>query len=181
MKMTKKLKDAFRKVKLLMLDVDGVLTKGEIIYDNEGRELKIFNVKDGLGIYLLSTFNIPVVILTAKDSPVVRRRARDMRISQVIAGKLPKAKVIPQLLKKYRVQKKEICFIGDDLIDIGVMDIVGVPITVKDAPIEVKRKACYVSRFAGGEGAVREIVEYILKAKNKWTALLKNFDSIVKK
>lgn len=179
--MTKKLKDAFKKVKLLLLDVDGVLTRGEIVYDNEGRELKIFNVKDGLGVYLLSKFNIPVVILTAKDSPVVRRRGRDMRVAQVIGGKLPKTKVIPQLLKKYRVKKEEICFIGDDLIDIGVMDIVGVPVTVKDAPIEVKKRAWYVSRFAGGEGAVREIVECILKAKNKWNVLLDNFDSIVKK
>ncbi|MBN2483703.1 MAG: HAD-IIIA family hydrolase [Candidatus Omnitrophica bacterium] len=181
MKMTKKQKEAFKKVKLLLLDVDGVLTRGEIIYDNAGRELKIFNVKDGLGIYLLSKFAVPVVIITAKDSPVVRRRAHDMRIDKVIGGELPKAKMIPQLLKKYKVKKDEICFVGDDLIDIGIMNIVGVPVAVHDALPEVKKAALYVSRYNGGQGAVREVVECILKAKNKWAGLIKNFDSIVKK
>jgi 3-deoxy-D-manno-octulosonate 8-phosphate phosphatase (KDO 8-P phosphatase) len=179
--MTKKQREAFKKVKLLLLDVDGVLTGGEIIYDNEGRELKIFNVKDGLGIYLLSKFAIGVVIITAKDSPVVRRRAKDMHIDKVIGGKLPKSRVIPQLLKKYNVKKDEICFIGDDLIDIGVMKIVGVPVAVNDAPFEVKKTALYVSRYNGGQGAVRDVVECILKAQNRWNGLLKNFDSIVKK
>ncbi len=179
--MTKKQREAFKKVKLLLLDVDGVLTCGEIIYDNEGRELKIFNVKDGLGIYLLSKFSIPVAIVTAKDSPVVRRRAEDMCIDSVIGGKLPKVDVLRQLLNKYKVKKEEICFVGDDLIDIGLMKAVGVSVAVADAPSEVKKAAFYVSRYPGGRGAVRDVAECILKAKNKWTGLIRNFDSIVKK
>lgn len=181
MKMTKKLKDAFRKVKLLLLDVDGVLTCGEIIYDNQGRELKVFNVKDGLGIYILSKFSIPAVIVTAKDSPVVRRRAKDMRIDSVIGGKLPKVNVLKGLLKKYNVKKEEVCFVGDDLIDIGLMKAVGVGVAVADAPGEVKKAARYVCGHRGGCGAVRDVVECILKAQNKWNGLIRNFDSIVKK
>ena len=97
----KKLLASFKTVKLLILDVDGVLTRGEIIYDNEGREMKIFNVKDGLGLFLLSKFNIKVVLLTAKDSEVVQKRARDMRVSEVFAGILPKTKVLDVLLFSY--------------------------------------------------------------------------------
>jgi len=155
----------FKKVKLLILDVDGVLTKGEIIYDDRGRELKIFNVKDGLGIYLLGKTGIKTVFLTAKDGKVVRRRAQDMRVREVIAGILPKENVFGYLIKKYRVAKDEICFIGDDLIDAGLMQKVGIPVAVNDAPDMVKKAAKYITAKNGGEGAVREVVDLIIKAQ----------------
>ena len=154
-----------KSIKLLVLDVDGVLTKGEIIYDDKGRELKMFNVKDGLGVYLLGRTGIKTVFLTAKDSPVVRRRAKDMGVAQVIAGILPKEKVIDGLTRKYRVEKSELCFIGDDLIDIGVMRAVGLAIAPSDAPKQVRAAADLVTRKKGGEGAVREVVDLIFDAQ----------------
>ncbi len=177
----KSAKKIFSQVKLLVLDVDGVLTKGEIIYDNEGRELKMFNVKDGLGIFLLHLSGIPTLLLSARDSHILRKRGKDMRVCEVIGGTLPKNKMLPGILKKYKVSKKEICFVGDDLIDISIMKEVGAPVAVRDAHSEVKKHASYVTSGKGGEGAVREVAESILKARGLWKPLLQKFDSIVKK
>jgi len=169
----KKAEYLFRKVKLLILDVDGVLTKGEIIYDSLGRELKVFNVKDGLGIFLLVKAGIKVVLLTARDSAVVRRRAKDMG-ADVYGGVLPKEKLLGEIRKRYRVATSEICFVGDDLIDIGIMRKIGLPVAVGDACKEVKRVAQYVTQHKGGKGAVREVVELILKSKGIWRESLGN-------
>jgi len=162
----KKTKDLFSKVKLLILDVDGVLTRGEIIYDSQGRDLKIFNVKDGLGVFLLSKLGIKTILLSAKNSPVLKRRAKDMRVVEVIGGILPKESVLGRIKRKYKVKEEEICFIGDDWIDLGVIEKVGVSVAVPDAPLAVKRAAKYITKKNGGEGAVREVVDLILKAQN---------------
>jgi 3-deoxy-D-manno-octulosonate 8-phosphate phosphatase (KDO 8-P phosphatase) len=158
-------KDLFKKVKLLLLDVDGVLTRGEIIYDSHGGESKIFNVKDGLGVVLLAAAGIKTIIITAKDGPVVRRRARDMKIAQVFAGILPKEQSLPLIKKQYKVSEGEMCFMGDDLLDLGLMKKVGVPVTVGDAPSVIKKAAAYVTERYGGEGAVREVVDLIIEAR----------------
>ena len=172
-KKAKNIKTLFKKVKLLVLDVDGVLTKGEIIYGSLGDEFKIFNVKDGLGIFILAKAGIKTVLLTAKDSKIVRRRAKDMG-ADIYAGILPKESLLPRIRKKYGVGNDYICFVGDDLIDIGVMKRVGVPIAVYGAPSEVKKVSVYVTKKRGGEGAVREVVEKILKSKNIWENVLKS-------
>jgi 3-deoxy-D-manno-octulosonate 8-phosphate phosphatase (KDO 8-P phosphatase) len=156
----------FSKVKLLMLDVDGVLTRGDIIYDDAGRELKHFNVKDGLGVVLLNKVGIKTLIVTAKDGHVVRKRADDMRVVEVVAGVLPKESILPEVVKKYKVTPDEICFIGDDLIDVGLIEKVGVGVAVNDASALVKKRAKYVTRKRGGEGAVREVIDLIMKARN---------------
>ncbi|MDP2923224.1 MAG: HAD hydrolase family protein [Candidatus Omnitrophota bacterium] len=164
--MKEKNKKLFKKVRLLVLDVDGVLTKGEIIYDDKGRELKIFNVKDGLGIFLLGKTGIKTIFLTAKDGKVIRRRAQDMGVIEVIGGILPKENVLDKLMKKYNVNKDEICFMGDDLIDIGFMEKVGIAVAVNDALKIVKKAADYITTKNGGEGAVREVVDLIIEAQN---------------
>ncbi|RKY39856.1 MAG: hypothetical protein DRP76_02995 [Candidatus Omnitrophota bacterium] len=171
----------FRRVKLLALDVDGVLTDGSIIYDDKGRELKSFNVYDGLGIFILSRMGINTVLISAKKSSILERRAKDMRVKEVIGGILPKRKVINYLMEKYKVKKEEVCFIGDDLIDLGIMREVGIPVAVKNASLPVKREALYVTQNKGGEGAVREVVELILKAKNLWKKTVKEIDSFLSK
>lgn len=163
--MKKEIKKLFARVKLLVLDVDGVLTKGEIIYDDQGRELKIFNVKDGLGIFLLRKVGIKSIFLSAKNSPVLKTRAKDMRVEEVIGGILPKESMLKGIMKKYRVKEEEICFIGDDLIDLGLIKKVGLGIAVKDAPSAVKKGARYITVKKGGEGAVREVADLIIKAK----------------
>lgn len=161
-----KLKKAFKKIKLLILDVDGVLTKGEIIYDDTGRELKIFNVKDGLGIFLLSNVGVKTILLSARNSPMLQKRAHDMGVSEVIAGVLPKEDALNNIKKKYCVEDDAICFVGDDLIDIGIMRRVGLPIAVRDALSVVKKTAVYITKKNGGEGAVREVVDLIIDAQN---------------
>jgi len=169
--------DLFKNVKLLILDVDGVLTKGEIIYDSEGREFKVFNVKDGLGIYILSKFGIPIIFLSAKDSEIIRKRAQDLGVSKVIAGILPKESVLENLISEYNVKRDEICFIGDDLIDLGLIEKVGIGVAVNDAISILKKRAKYITKKRGGEGAVREVVDLILKAKkleDKLELFLKN-------
>ena len=108
--MKTEIKNLFKRVKLLILDVDGVLTKGEIIYDDQGRELKIFNVKDGLGIFLLRAVGIKSIFLSAKNSPVLQMRANDMKVEEVIGGVLPKESMLAGIMKKYRVKKEDICF-----------------------------------------------------------------------
>ena len=166
MKKNNKVSNLFKKVKLLVLDVDGVLTGGEIIYDNQGRELKVFNVKDGLGVYLLGRAGIKTVLLSARSSKVLTYRARDMRVAEVIGGVLPKEKALSRIKKKHKVKENQICFIGDDLIDLGVIKRVGLGVAVSDAPSEVKKSASYVTVKKGGQGAVREVVDLIIKHKS---------------
>jgi 3-deoxy-D-manno-octulosonate 8-phosphate phosphatase (KDO 8-P phosphatase) len=165
-KKAKNTKGLFKKVKLLILDVDGVLTKGEIIYDDKDRELKIFNVKDGLGIFLLGKMGIKTILLSARNSGVLKRRGFDMRVEEIIGGILPKEQHLEDIKKKYKVKISEICFIGDDLIDLEVIKKVGVGVTVADSPAIVKKYAQYVTEKNGGEGAVREVVDLIINAKN---------------
>lgn len=164
---SKNIEDLFKKVKLLILDVDGVLTKGDIIYDDHGRELKVFNVKDGLGIYLLGRLGIKTILLTARNSPVLKRRVLDMRIEEVIGGVLPKENNLEGIKEKYQVKEEEICFVGDDLIDLEMIKIVGAGVAVADASAVVRKNADYVTKRNGGEGAAREVVDLIIKAK-KW-------------
>lgn len=156
-----------RRVKLLILDVDGVLTEGSIIYDSKGEEIKVFNVKDGLGIFLLTQKGFPVVILSAKDSKVVERRAKEMGIKDIYWG-YPKEKILEEILKKYKVTRQEIAFIGDDLIDIKVAKQVGFSIAVADAVSDLKSVVDFVTSNRGGRGAVREVVELIMKSQGLW-------------
>lgn len=167
-----KVKDQdFKDIKLLILDVDGVLTDGRIIYDSQGNEYKIFNVHDGYGIELLKKMGVKVAIASGKSSSIIERRARDFGIEDVYQGIEDKADILKELLIKYRLNPKEVCAVGDDLLDIGLMKKVGLPVAVDNAMPEVKRIAKYVTKRKGGEGAVREIADLIqkikLKTKNK--------------
>jgi 3-deoxy-D-manno-octulosonate 8-phosphate phosphatase (KDO 8-P phosphatase) len=156
-----------KRVNLLILDVDGVLTDGSMIYDDRGNHTKTFNVKDGLGIVLLADAGVSSVILTAKDSKVVRKRAKDLKIKDVFCG-FPKDKFIGRILKKYKVGLENLCFIGDELIDIDVAKKVGFSVAVNDACPELKEKVDFVTQCKGGKGAVRELTELIIKAKGLW-------------
>jgi len=107
-----------RKIKILLLDVDGVLTDGRIIYDSKGRDSKFFDVHDGLGVYILHKAGIKTVIVTAKSSGTIKPRARDMRVAEVFADVSPKSAILEKIIKKYGVTKDEVCFVGDDLVDL---------------------------------------------------------------
>ena len=167
-----KLKARFKKVKLLLLDVDGVLTDGRIIYDSSGKDSKLFDVHDGLGVYCLYKCKINTIIITAKNSKTISPRAKDMHVAEVFADIFPKTAVLDKILKKYRVSLDEICFVGDDLVDLSLMRKIGLPVAVANATSEIKSAAAYVTNCKGGRGAVREVAELILKAQAKWKDIL---------
>ena len=162
-----------RKIKLLICDVDGVLTDGKIIYDSAGNELKNFNVQDGLGLVLLKKAGLQSAIISARASDVIAHRAKDVRIDHVFTGVFPKLVAYDQLVKKLNVKDSEVCFVGDDLPDLGIMKRVGLAVAVFNAVAQVKRAAHYTTRKRGGEGAVREVTDKILKAKGFWPRILK--------
>jgi len=166
-----------KQIKLLLLDVDGVLTDGRIIYDSRGRDSKFFDVHDGMGVYVLSKAGIKTILITAKGSRTIKPRAKDMRVAEVFADVSPKSAVLDKITKKYSVTLEEICFVGDDLVDLCLMRRVGFPIAVFNACPEIKRSAMYITLREGGRGAVREVAELILKTQGKWQDIIKLYDS----
>lgn len=170
------LREKAKKIKLLLLDVDGVLTDGRIIYDSRGHDMKFFDVHDGLGVYLLSKAGIKTILITAKGSRAIKPRARDMHVEEVFENISPKSAVLDKLLKKYKVDLSEVCFVGDDLVDLCLMKKVGFPVAVFNAAPEIKQVASYITLKEGGRGAVREIAELILKSKDLWTEILGPYD-----
>lgn len=157
-----------KKVKLLILDVDGVLTDGRIIYDSQGRDSKFFDVHDGLGVYLLKRVGIKTILITAKGSKTIKPRAKDMRVEEFYEDIFPKTKVLAKILKKHRIKTGNICFIGDDLVDLSIMKAVGFPVAVANASKDIKAASSYITQKKGGRGAVRETAELILKTQGKW-------------
>ena len=165
---TEELRNKARKIKLLLLDVDGVLTDGRIVYDSRGRDMKFFDVHDGLGVHVLGKSGIKTILITAKSSRAIGPRARDMRVEEVIENIAPKSKALERILNKYKVDISEVCFVGDDLVDLCLMKRVGLSIAVFNAVPEIKQSASYITIREGGRGAVREVAELILKAQGKW-------------
>jgi 3-deoxy-D-manno-octulosonate 8-phosphate phosphatase (KDO 8-P phosphatase) len=168
-----KLKD----IRLLLLDVDGVLTDGGIIYDDMGAETKLFNVKDGLGIRLLMDAGVRVCIVTGRRSKALHHRCQDLGISDIFEGVGDKARMLDAIVKKTGVAPEHVAAMGDDLPDLPLLRRVGVAIAVADAAEPVRRTAHLVTDAAGGRGAVREISEAILKAKQMWDDVLQRFRS----
>ncbi len=155
-------------IKLLLLDVDGVLTNGQIIYDSNGGELKCFNVCDGLGIRLLMRAGIEVGVITGRVSDVVRHRCANLGITIIYQGVKDKRKAFNEILAEGRFCKEETAYMGDDLIDIPLLDNVGVPIAVANAHELVKQRSALTTSRPGGDGGVRDVCEWILKAKGLW-------------
>jgi len=156
------------KVKLLVLDVDGVLTDGRLIYGNYGDELKNFNVNDGLGIFLVKRAGIKCVFLTAKASRIVKLRAKELRADKVYHNFHYKFKALTMIKKKFKAADAQICFVGDDLIDIPVLKRVGLAVAPPNAMDEVKQFVHFVTEKPGGHGAVREVCNFLLKAQGTW-------------
>ena len=155
-------------IKLLLCDVDGVLTDGKIIYDNKKAEIKAFNVKDGHGIKLLSRSGIEVGIITSRESEVVNRRAEDLGISIVYQKVLNKLEAFEKILSQKDYSPEEIAYIGDDLVDIPLLSRVGFSVAVSDCVGELKECVDYITEKKGGMGAVREVCDLILKTQGKW-------------
>ncbi|MCG2704619.1 MAG: HAD-IIIA family hydrolase [Candidatus Omnitrophica bacterium] len=164
-----------KKIKLLVMDVDGVLTDGRIIYTNSGDELKFFDVTDGMGLSLFKRAGLKTAILTAKKSQIVAKRAKTLNIDKSYQNAVRKADAYGEILSDFKVIPEEVCFIGDDLVDLPVLRKVGLAVAVSNAVPEVLEAAHYVTSKGGGRGAVREVIEIILKAQGKWQELMKRY------
>lgn len=155
------------RIKLLLLDVDGVLTDGGIILDDRGGETKRFDVRDGQGIALLLRAGIQVGFMTGRSSKIVQRRAKELGVRMVYQGVTDKAAAYDRIKTKTRLKDEEIAFIGDDLMDVPVLRRVGLALAVRDAWPGIRRFAHYISRSEGGRGAVREICDILLIVQGK--------------
>ena len=167
--------DKLKRIKLLLLDVDGVLTDGKIVYDDTGAEIKAFNAKDGLGIKMFMGAGIEVGIVTGRASRALLHRCDNLGISLVFDQVRDKSGVLEVISKEKGVGAAHIAFVGDDLVDIPLMKRVGLSVAVADAHETVLEHADMVTSAQGGAGAVREVCEAILKAQGLWEKVLERF------
>ena len=164
---SKQILDAAKNIRLLLLDVDGVLTDGRLYYDETGNELKAFNIQDGLGIKLLQSNGIDVGIITGRSSALLTRRAKELGITRIIQGREDKLTALQEMLSEHPMEMHEIAFLGDDLPDLAVIKRVGLGATPANGNSFVARHADFQTQAAGGYGAVRELAELILQAQGK--------------
>jgi YrbI family 3-deoxy-D-manno-octulosonate 8-phosphate phosphatase len=154
-------------VRLVAMDVDGVLTDGGIWYTDRGDELKRFDVRDGQGLVLLRDAGVITAVITRRHSEIVERRARELGIVEVHQDAADKGAVVQGILARHGVRAAHACYVGDDVGDLPAMATVGVPVAVADAVPAVTRAAIYVTRARGGRGAIRELCDLILSARRK--------------
>jgi 3-deoxy-D-manno-octulosonate 8-phosphate phosphatase (KDO 8-P phosphatase) len=156
------------KIELLILDVDGVLTDGRIVLTEDGEETKSFYSRDGHGLRLLIQAGVNVVLISGRNSKAVDFRAKDLGIAEVYQGVKDKDTLCARILGEKKITKEKVCCIGDDLPDLPLFHYAGISVAVADAAPELRAAATVVTQKGGGQGAVREICELILKAKKQW-------------
>lgn len=169
------LSDRVRKITTLVLDVDGVLTDGRIIYADYGDELKQFDAQDGAGLVFWKRVGLKFAIITGRKSRLLKRRTQELHVDFLAQKALLKLPVYEQLLKRWHLKDEQVCAIGDDLMELPILNRVGLAVAVPNAAEEVKRASHYVTRRSGGRGAVREVIEGILKAKGLWDQILERY------
>jgi len=162
---------------MVIMDVDGVLSDGRMIFDTQGAETKIFNTYDGAGVVYLNRVGIKTAIISGRFCYAVAFRAQELEIKDVYQNAKDKTEALNKLMKKYNLSAEQICYIGDDLPDIPIMRLVGYAVAVRNARPEVKKYAHYVTKLCGGDGAVREVAEKILKAQNKWELIMARYET----
>jgi len=161
-----------KKILLLLLDVDGVLTDGRIIIDDRGVETKQFHVRDGQGISLLMRAGIEVGLITARSSPSVRHRAKELGIRLARQGVRDKLVAYEEIKRRQGLGDSQIAYVGDDVLDIPLLRTAGFAVSVADGAPELRSAVDWVTAAAGGQGAVREVAELLLKSQNKWSDLI---------
>jgi len=173
---TIKLSERAQAIKLLCLDVDGVLTDGSVILGNNGEEFKAFNIKDGFGLRALQKFGLHVAIITGRQSALVQRRADELGIPHVYQGNSDKRGAFAELLKKLKLSAQQVAYVGDDFPDLPLMGQVGLAVAPNDAHNEIKAAAHWTTQNGGGRGAVREVCDLILQAQGHWSALRSEYE-----
>jgi len=166
-----KLEQRFQAIQLILSDVDGVLTDGGITFDNQGIELKRFHVRDGLGIRLWQKSGGRFGLLTARSSHIVNVRAAELGVELVRQGFSDKLPVARQIVDELGLEFSQVCFVGDDLTDVALLREVGLAVAVADAVEEVRAVAHLITQQPGGSGAMRELIEQILKSQGTWKDL----------
>jgi 3-deoxy-D-manno-octulosonate 8-phosphate phosphatase (KDO 8-P phosphatase) len=161
-------------VKMLLMDVDGVLTDGSIIWDDKGVQSMMFNVKDGFGVHWVRKLGIKSGIITGKTSNIVLHRARELQLEEVHQGAIQKLPVYEEIKAKYGFSDADMAFIGDDILDLPLLKRVGFSAAPADAHSEVTKMVDFVSKYPGGKGAVREIIDLIIKVHGKWETFLED-------
>jgi 3-deoxy-D-manno-octulosonate 8-phosphate phosphatase (KDO 8-P phosphatase) len=178
-------KERMGKIKVLLMDVDGVLTDGRLFYlpgaDGKPVEFKGFNSHDGLGFHFLNSVGIKTGVISGRESPATVERARILKMSYVYQGLLEKEGAYGEVLQKAKVTAEEVAYIGDDFTDVPLMLKSGLGCCVGDARQELKDVAHFVTKAPGGHGAVREVIELILKAQDKWDGVLEKYGLLEKK
>ncbi|MBC7326603.1 HAD hydrolase family protein [bacterium] len=164
-----------KNLKAIAMDVDGVLTDGGIIWDSAGRESKIFNAQDGLGISLAKTAGLHIIWITGRESSVVEKRAKELGVDLLIQGARGKSKALRQACETLALSPEEIAYIADDLNDFPAFSLVGLKIAVGNAAKEIKESADLLLEKEGGKGAVREAIEEILRKRGKYEEIIKLF------
>jgi len=172
------LAEKLRRIKLFLCDVDGVLTDGSVFIGGE-REIKRFNIRDGLGLILLQRAGLKVGWVSARPSAVTEMRAKELKIDFLVqqGDNLSKTGAVEELLSREKIGWDEVCFVGDDVVDLGPLERAGLGVAVADARPDVKAAAAFVTNADGGRGAVREVVEMILQAQNKWESVIAVYKS----
>ncbi|MCA9209347.1 MAG: HAD hydrolase family protein [Planctomycetales bacterium] len=170
-----KIDAAGRDIELILSDVDGTLTDGSIIYDNQGIETKAFHIHDGLGIKLWQQAGFSFGLLTARSSHVVKIRAAELGVKILRQGFEDKLSAAKQVIDQLGLEPSQVCYIGDDLPDLPVIRYVRLGVAVADAVPEVREAAQVTTRLPGGSGAVREVVEALLKSKQRWADIIRKF------
>ena len=166
------MKSKLMKIKMLLMDVDGVLTDGDIIYTSEGDELKKFNVQDGMGITLARKAGLKTGIITSRESELVKRRASELKFDVIEQGCKHKLKEYENIKKKFNFEDENIAYMGDDIPDMSILKRAGYSIAPANARDEVKAVCDYVTVQPGGQGAVREIIDKILKLQDRFYNIL---------
>ena len=162
-------------VRLILSDIDGVLTDGRLVYDNAGVESKSFHIRDGQGIRLWQQSGLHFGIITARTSEVVKMRAEELDIAILRQGAHDKLSAVREIATEHGLSLSAVCYVGDDLPDLAPIQSVGLGVAVADAAEEVRAAAAYVTSQPGGAGAVRELVELILKNTNRWDTTIRKY------
>jgi 3-deoxy-D-manno-octulosonate 8-phosphate phosphatase (KDO 8-P phosphatase) len=162
------LQDRCRKIEMLVMDVDGVLTDGSIIYSDQGAELKAFHVRDGSGLKIWLTCGKRASLLTGRASPIVARRAAELGLTSVVQGAHDKLPAFSELVAEQKLSMEQVAYVGDDVPDLPVLRCCGLAVAVADACQEARDLAHYRTQLPGGRGAVRETIELVLRAQGRW-------------
>jgi 3-deoxy-D-manno-octulosonate 8-phosphate phosphatase (KDO 8-P phosphatase) len=161
-------KKNLKTLKMIAMDVDGVLTDGKIFLDQNGEEIKSFNALDGLGIVLARKAGLKIAFISARESKALELRAKQLGVDALYQNRLEKLEAFEDLLKTFHLNASEVAYIGDDLVDITILKRAGFPVTVPNAASEVTSYAAYVTKRPGGAGAVREVIELVMKSQGLW-------------